>query len=224
MQLKICNFVFVIFDLLKRFGLIGYPLKHSLSEKYFLEKFDKEHINNATYELFPLKNLLSFEQFIRLSPDLVGLNVTIPYKEKIIPFLQEIDETAVKIGAVNCIKVFNIKQNQTYLKGYNTDITGFEQSLLPLLKPYYKKALILGKGGSAKAVTYILDKLNISYLIVTQTPNNSNQISYNEINDEDQHFRDEFKMRLYIGASRARFLLFICKYNYIDKDYFESLD
>jgi shikimate dehydrogenase len=170
--------------LLKRFGLIGYPLQHSWSLKYFQEKFAKESIKNNLYELFPIVSLSDFEHLINMKPDLVGLNVTIPYKEKIIPYLDELDEIAKEIDAVNCIKISKTKLTIPFLKGYNTDTFGFEQSILPLIKSYHKNALILGNGGSAKAVSYVLKKLNVNFLIVTRTPIKPNHISYNEITEE----------------------------------------
>lgn len=169
---------------MKKFGLIGYPLKHSFSAKYFGEKFDNEHIKDVSYELFVMENIRDFQQLIKTSPELRGLNVTIPFKEKIIPLLHEVDKIAKEIGAVNCIKISNIKQKGFFLKGYNTDAIGFEKSIKTHLKPYHHHALILGNGGSAKAITYILKKLNINYLIATRNPVESNHIPYNEI-DED---------------------------------------
>jgi shikimate dehydrogenase len=166
---------------LKRFGLIGFPLKHSFSAIYFQKKFDKEGIKNTSYELFPLENLSDLPKLIKVNPELAGLNVTIPYKEKIIPFLNEIEDNAKEIEAVNCIKISRTDKNQPFLKGYNTDASGFEQSILPLIKPYHKNALIIGNGGSAKAVSFILNKMNINYLIVTRNPVNSNHILYSEI-------------------------------------------
>jgi shikimate dehydrogenase len=166
---------------LKRFGLIGFPLKHSFSAKYFQKKFVKEFIKNTSYELFPLETLSDFPKLIITKPELAGLNVTIPYKEKIIPFLDEIDAVAKEIGAVNCIKISYSKQNQPFLKGYNTDAAGFEQSILPLIKPYHNNALIIGNGGSAKTVSFVLKKMNINFIIVTRNPADSNHILYSKI-------------------------------------------
>ena len=109
---------------MRLYGLIGYPLGHSFSQKYFSEKFTREGIADACYELFPLKNIADLPALLEQNPDLRGLNVTIPHKENVLPFLHELDETARAVGAVNCIKIENQK-----LKGFNTDVIGFEKSL-----------------------------------------------------------------------------------------------
>src|ERR1035437_4178630 len=129
---------------MRKFGLIGLPLSHSFSKVYFNDKFEKEGID-ARYELFELKSITEF-QTLKDIADLCGLNVTIPYKEKVIPYLDELDETAAEIGAVNVIK-FIRRDGVLKLKGFNTDATGFELSITPYLKARHKKALILGTGG-----------------------------------------------------------------------------
>ncbi len=149
------------------YGLIGYPLSHSFSTSYFTEKFKKERIKDTKYQLFPLNSIQDIKLLLASNPLLKGLNVTIPYKEKIIPYLDEIDKTALKVGAVNTIKISN-KNNCIHLKGYNTDIIGFEKMLLPLLENHHKQALILGSGGGSKSVIYVLQKLNIPYKIVSR--------------------------------------------------------
>ncbi len=149
------------------FGLIGYPIAHSFSKNYFSDKFLKEGINDSYYELFPLKMIGELPDLIHRFQNLKGLNVTIPYKELVIPFLDEIDENAKEVGAVNTIKVESGK-----LFGYNTDVYGFEKSLRQFLNQAQlktiKKALILGTGGAAKAVKYVLKKLGISYSLVSR--------------------------------------------------------
>ncbi|WP_231460573.1 shikimate dehydrogenase [Pedobacter sp. Leaf132] len=167
---------------MKTYGLIGYPLSHSFSKKYFTEKFSKEHISNHQYELFPMENVSSIVNLLNDDESLCGLNVTIPHKVSVLPFLDEIDEAADKIGAVNCISVKNIN-GKKHLKGYNTDAFGFEESLKPLLKPQHTKALIFGDGGAAKAVKYVLHKLNIDYKTVVRKPA-SGAILYSEITDD----------------------------------------
>jgi shikimate dehydrogenase len=162
----------------KSFGLIGYPLSHSFSKKYFSEKFARENISECAYELFPTKDISEISVLIASNKSLAGLNVTIPYKESVIPFLDAIDETAKEIGAVNCIKVQNGKT-----KGFNTDVYGFEQSLIPFLKPYHKKALVLGTGGASKAITYALKKLQIDFQLVSREAK-SNYITYDAITPE----------------------------------------
>ncbi len=151
---------------MKLYGLIGYPLSHSFSGKYFAGKFEKEKINDSSYKLFPIDSIDKFLDIIKNNPDLIGLNVTIPYKESVIPFLDEIDSDALSIGAVNTIKVININ-NKKILKGFNTDVYGFETSLTPLLNNKHKKALVLGCGGAAKAIAWVLNKLNIDFSFVT---------------------------------------------------------
>ena len=162
------------------YGLIGYPLSHSFSQKYFTEKFQREQITGCVYENFPLTNMDEFVPLIQQRPDLCGLNVTIPYKEKVIPYLSAQSEVVRSIGACNCIKLEN-----GVLTGYNTDVTGFEDSLKPHLQPHHKKALVLGTGGAAKAVHYVLNKLGIEYLEVSRTPGTLKQISYEAISEKD---------------------------------------
>ncbi|MBI3502433.1 MAG: shikimate dehydrogenase [Bacteroidetes bacterium] len=156
------------------FGLIGYPLAHSFSQKYFTEKFKRENISDCEFRNLPIENINEFPELLKQNPSLAGLSVTIPHKQGILKFLHEIDEAAKKVGAVNCIKISNHK-----LKGYNTDIVGFEKSLQPLLKLHPKKALVLGTGGAAKAVKYILDMLKISFRSVSRS---KNHFSYSDIN------------------------------------------
>ena len=161
---------------MKQFGLIGYPLSHSFSKGYFSEKFQKESILNCQYDIFPLEKIEDFVELCAQHKNIVGLNVTIPYKEKIIPFLDELDDEAKAIGAVNTIKFTNGK-----MIGYNTDCFGFEMSLKPLLKAHHSSALILGTGGASKAVEYVLKKLGISFQYVSRTKS-STSISYNDLN------------------------------------------
>jgi shikimate dehydrogenase len=163
---------------MRLFGLIGWPLGHSFSKKYFNEKFEREGIRDARYELFPLENLSDLDRLLHENPDLSGLNVTIPYKEKILPFLHELDETAKAVGAVNCIKIID---NQ-YLIGFNTDAIGFEKSLpsetITACLEDSRPALILGTGGASKAVAYVFKKLGIPFLFVSRTPTSAQEISY----------------------------------------------
>lgn len=172
---------------MRKFGLIGYPLEHSFSKKYFTAKFEAENID-ARYDLYELEKIEMFEA-LKQTPDLSGLNVTIPYKEKIIGFLDEIDDTAQKIGAVNVIK-FIRTQNGLKLRGYNSDAIGFRQSLTPLLKPQHTKALILGTGGASKAVKYVLDNLGIQSVYVSRNPSNG-MLSYQQI---DNNVLSEYKL------------------------------
>lgn len=174
---------------MKKFGLIGYPLGHSFSEKYFTEKFENLGLQDHSYKLFPIENVAKdFPKLLEENPLLSGINVTIPHKIEVMGFLNEIDEAAKAIGAVNCIKFTSTANNQKHLKGYNTDAYGFEMSLSPLLESHHKKALILGNGGAAKAVKYVLEKLGIEYKYVSRNPG-PDMLSYADLNKEimDNH-------------------------------------
>jgi len=164
---------------MKTYGLIGYPLSHSFSKKYFTEKFLKEGIADHQYELFPIEDITALPDLLTNNPSLCGLNVTIPHKVNVLCYLNEVDEAADKIGAVNCISIKSF-DGENYLKGYNTDAYGFEASLKPLLSPQHQKALIFGDGGAAKAVKYVLDKLGIAYQIVVRKAM-PNAILYSEV-------------------------------------------
>jgi len=163
------------------FGIIGYPLGHSFSPAYFTSKFAAENVLNASYKAFPIDSINKLLPLIENQPELIGLNVTIPYKEQVIPLLHKLDETAKAVGAVNTIYI-NRQHTVPELTGFNTDVWGFEHSLCPLLTKDHKKALILGTGGAAKAVAYVLDKLHIAYQYVSRNPQGTNTISYNQLN------------------------------------------
>jgi len=164
---------------MQQYGLIGYPLGHSFSKRFFTEKFENEQIN-AFYESYPIDNIQKLTKLIA-SVELSGLNVTIPYKEQVIPFLDELDKDAAEIGAVNVIKF--IRSNNTLtLKGFNTDAIGFENSIRPLLKPHHSKALILGTGGASKAIKFVLQKLGLETVYVSRTPT-IGQLTYGELNE-----------------------------------------
>jgi len=167
---------------MKTFGLIGFPLGHSFSKKFFSEKFELEGIRDCRYELFPMENIDSIRHLLAGEETLRGLNVTIPHKVNVLPFLNELDDAAKMIGAVNCISVEK-KNGKTWLKGYNTDAFGFAESLKPFLKENHTKALVLGDGGAAKAVKYVLDQLNISYFSVVRTPV-AGAVLYDQISEE----------------------------------------
>lgn len=164
------------------FGLIGCPLSHSFSKRYFREKFRKSGIEDAYYELFPIPTIEELPALIARHSNLVGLNVTIPYKQAVLPFLDRLDEGAREVGAVNTIHLVNGGQ-----VGYNTDVLGFERSLLEWLgeERYQEKsfrALVLGTGGAAKAVAYVLRRLGISYQLVSRT-SGQGRLSYREVTD-----------------------------------------
>lgn len=160
---------------MRQFGLIGYPLSHSFSEKYFTEKFVKEGLNDCTYNAYPITSIGVLSSLLKNNPLLSGLNITIPYKEQVLPFLFRQSEVVHKIKACNCIKV-----EQGKLIGYNTDVTGFEISLKKQLTSHHEQALILGTGGAAKAVEYVLTQLGIRYKHVSRTASDQN-ISYEQL-------------------------------------------
>lgn len=160
-----------------KFGLVGKNISYSFSKNYFTKKFKELGLLNYEYYTYDIESIQDFPDIIR--KHVVGLNVTIPYKEEIIDFLDEIDEEANKIGAVNTIKI--IKNNK--LKGFNTDVYGFEESLQPLLESHHKNALVLGTGGASKAVAFVLQKLNINYLIMSRNPVND-QLAYRDLSKD----------------------------------------
>jgi shikimate dehydrogenase len=164
---------------MNRYGLIGFPLSHSFSENFFANKFRQEGITDCSYQNFPLENIGEIHKLIANTPDLKGLNVTIPYKERILPYLSHKNEVVQAIGACNCIKVEAGK-----LIGYNTDAIGFEKSLIKQLKPHHSKALILGEGGAAKAVAYVFEKLGIDYFyVVRKGESTQRKILFHELTD-----------------------------------------
>ena len=162
---------------MKLYGLIGYPLGHSFSKKYFTEKFEKEKLD-CSYENYSIENITLLEKILQDNPGLLGLSVTIPYKEKVIPYLHEVAPDVAKIKACNSIRIRNGK-----LSGYNTDTIGFEQSLRIKLKPHHKSALILGTGGAARAVAWVLDKTGIPYTFVSRTPGEK-AITYGDLDEK----------------------------------------
>ena len=149
---------------MRKYGLIGYPLTHSFSQKYFTEKFIREQISGCSYSNFPIAAIGDLTAVLG-DPELRGLNVTIPYKEQILPFLHGQDEIVRKVRACNCIRIDDGK-----LYGFNTDVVGFERSFAGKLQPWHERALVLGTGGAAKAVEYVLAKRGIAYRMVTRRP------------------------------------------------------
>lgn len=168
---------------MRLFGLIGYPLSHSFSAKYFKKKFAIDGIIDADYRLFPLENIAEIMSLINLHPDLQGLNITIPHKVDILPYLDHISKEAFDVGAVNCIKIDRNISGEILI-GYNTDIYGFRESLVPKLKPVHQKALILGTGGASKAVCYTLQELGIAYTLVSRSNQNETTIQYSELTEK----------------------------------------
>ena len=166
---------------MRKFGLIGKNIDYSFSRTYFKNKFKTETIPDASYVNFDIDSLQVFEEAVKQTPNLKGLNVTIPYKETIIPHLDSLSPDAKRIGAVNTIK---IDENGKYI-GYNTDYYGFKKTLQPYLKAQHKKALILGTGGASKAVAFALEQLDISYQFVSRTPSNNNTLAYETLSEKD---------------------------------------
>ena len=165
-----------------KFGLIGYPLGHSFSKNYFNEKFANEDID-AVYMNFEIPSINDLPQVIAENPELKGLNVTIPYKEKVISYLDELDKDAREIGAINVIKVIRQKDSDPKLVGYNSDVIGFTKSIEPLLEPHHKKALILGTGGASKAVFHGLKQLGVEGTFVSRHER-PNMLTYEELTAE----------------------------------------
>lgn len=156
-------------------GLIGKNIAYSFSEKYFTEKFHRQNLTDFYYQLFDLEDINEIETLFS-NENLLGFNITIPYKQAIIPFLDALSTEAEKVGAVNTVKICEGKKI-----GYNTDVYGFEKSFVPMLRNHHQKALILGNGGASKAVTFVLDKLEIPYTKVTR--NDDEFLSYNNLDE-----------------------------------------
>lgn len=163
---------------MRKFGIIGFPLGHSFSPGYFNEKFQTEGID-AVYEKYEISSILQFPEIISSNPEIAGLNVTIPYKEKVMQYLDYVSPEARAIGAVNVIKAEHSGKN-VVLKGYNSDVIGFSRSIEPFLEPHHKKALVLGTGGASKAVVYALRELGLETLLVSRSKKDST-IQYEDI-------------------------------------------
>jgi shikimate dehydrogenase len=168
---------------MRKFGLIGYPLGHSFSKMYFENKFLTESISECSYENYEIESLESLKSLITKESELKGLNVTIPHKSEILKYLDYIDDEASEIGAVNVLKISD-KSGGRFIKGFNTDIFGFKESLTPHLKgKIIYNALILGTGGSSKAVAYVLGKLGIKILYIARK-SSEDSISYSDMTDD----------------------------------------
>lgn len=193
---------------MRLFGLIGYPLSHSFSQKYFTEKFSRQNISDAEYRLFPLKDIAELASLINAHPQLRGLNVTIPHKEAVLPYLHELDSTAGAVGAVNTILIsgtppFDYAQGDSRtnpkfqirnpkLVGYNTDVHGFRQSIKPFLEMHHERALILGTGGASRAVNYVLKQIGIDCYFVSRDPGGKERhFRYEDVN---QHVMQAFPL------------------------------
>lgn len=165
---------------MSRLGLLGKNIEYSFSRSYFSQKFEAEYLP-FSYENFDLEDISEFKNLITNNPDILGLNVTIPYKEQVIPFLDILDKKARKIGAVNTITINKHKQ----LKGYNTDCYGFKKSIKPFLKQHHKMALILGTGGASKAIAYTLKKLKFNIDYVSRSKKTGVKFTYDTITKQD---------------------------------------
>lgn len=166
---------------MKKLGLLGKNISYSFSRAYFKKKFEEENIKDASYENFDIASIDLFPSIIENTNNLKGLNVTIPYKQDVMPFLDKIDKKAKAIGAVNTIKI----SKKGKLIGYNTDYYGFKKSLEPFIKPHHKKALILGTGGASKAVAYSLKAMDISYKYVSRNLSEGIDFSYDTLSEKD---------------------------------------
>jgi shikimate dehydrogenase len=163
---------------MKVYGIIGYPLAHSFSQKYFTEKFQREGITDCIYEMYPVQSIYEMKDIIEQNPDLEGLNITIPYKQLVLDHLNSTENIPHGLKACNCIR---IRDRKTF--GYNTDIIGFEGSLLPHLENYHTDALILGNGGAAEAVKFVLQKLNIRYKTVSRKNQDDSILTYRNLTE-----------------------------------------
>jgi len=163
---------------MRYFGLLGYPLSHSFSQKYFTDKFLASGITDCVYENFSVQEITTFKTILANQPALEGFNITIPYKREVLAFLDSETDSVQKMGACNCVKITHGK-----LVGYNTDIVGFKHSVLPFLKPYHQKAIILGTGGASSAVEYVLNELSIPYQFVSRVAT-ATAISYESLGAE----------------------------------------
>jgi len=165
---------------MSKFGLIGKDIDYSFSKTYFAKKFENEALAHS-YQNFDINTINEFPEIIKNTEDLRGLNVTIPYKEAIIPFLNKLDKKAKAIGAVNTIKI----TKKGKLVGSNTDYYGFQKSIEPFIKSHHKNALILGTGGASKAIAYALQRLNITYHFVSRTASDVVDFTYDTLSDKD---------------------------------------
>ncbi|HRH47926.1 MAG TPA: shikimate dehydrogenase [Panacibacter sp.] len=164
---------------MREYGLIGYPLSHSFSQKYFTQKFEKEAIADAVFHAFAIPSIEELPQLLKDHPQLVGFCITIPYKRSVMQYLNEASDAVKQMDACNCVRITNGK-----LYGFNTDVVGFEKSFIKHLQPHHTHALILGTGGASSAVEFVLKKLNIAYHFVSRTKDESkNILGYTDVNE-----------------------------------------
>ena len=169
---------------MKTYGLIGHRLGHSFSRNFFSEKFTRENLPDHEYRNFELDSIAEFPDIFEQQKNICGLNCTIPYKQQIMPYLDQIDGEAAQIGAVNTIKI-DYADGKRVLKGFNTDLYGFENSLRPMLEGKHRKALILGTGGASKAIRFLFNKMGIEYLsATTKVDLGEKEIGYNRLDGQ----------------------------------------
>ena len=164
--------------LMHRYGLIGYPLSHSFSKKYFTEKFEREGLSDHRYELFPIASITEIKNILSSNADLLGLNVTIPYKQSVLSYLSDTSAIPAGLQACNCIHIVDGK-----LIGYNTDVIGFEKCFMPHVKSFQNEALILGNGGATEAVKYVFQKNKIEYKVVSRIMHDGSDLTYNDLDE-----------------------------------------
>ncbi len=162
---------------MRTYGILGYPLTHSFSKKYFDDKFAANQLSDASFLQFSLPNIGQITHELLNTNGLEGFCITIPHKKEIIPYLHQATPEVLAMGACNCVRIRNGK-----LIGYNTDIIGFRKSFEPLLQPNHQKALVLGTGGAAAAVTYVLQQMNIPFYTVSRSPKGEGQLAYSQLN------------------------------------------
>ena len=164
---------------MREFGLIGRNISYSFSEGYFTKKFKELGITDSKYSTFDLSDISELKELLISKPNLSGFNITIPYKQDVLAFLDELDESAKSIKAVNTVKISEGK-----LIGYNTDTFGFRTSIKPFFEPQHRKALILGTGGAAKAIAFVLEQLGVDYFYVSRNPKTEKEVSYSDLTPE----------------------------------------
>ena len=200
---------------MKQYGLIGHPLTHSFSKRYFTEKFIAEGINDCHFENYDLDSINDFKTLLNNNPTLHGLCVTIPYKQEVIQFLDHVDFAVQTIGACNSI---HFKEGKLY--GYNTDTLGFEKALKEKIKPIHDKALILGTGGASKAVAYVLNNMQIPFKTVSRKPSEINEINYDqlsaEVMEEHRLIINTTPLGMYPNVASCPSI----PYSYLTKDHF----
>lgn len=165
---------------MKKFGLIGFPLAHSFSKKYYDAKIERQQISGVGYDLYPIPDITDFPRLVEKDTQLMGINVTIPYKIAVMDYLDQLSPEAKAIAAVNCIRIDRKDSDKPLLTGYNTDVYGFTESLKPLLQSHHHAALILGNGGAAKAVSFALGRLGIPHTIVSRSARKG-QLTYAQL-------------------------------------------